>query len=157
IAPGYVGDWSVPADHNYLSPYWEPLWTELENLELTMVSHVDAFAVTKDLSGYMGGPGSAVGLMANKAVASEMVASLIVGKVFDNHPKLKLVLNETGVGWAAHLVSWMEVVVDMQYRIYDPIGLKLRPKEYFNEHVIASFLWDSCGVASRDIIGIESI
>lgn len=155
ICPGYVGDWSAPADYNYVSPYWEPLWTELENLGLVIVAHIDAFGVTKGLAGYAGN--AAVGLMSNKAVPSEMVASLIVGKVFDRHPKLKVVLNETGVGWAAHLISWMEVLMETQARVYDPLKLKLRPKEYFNKHVMASFLWDSCGVENRDIIGVESI
>jgi predicted TIM-barrel fold metal-dependent hydrolase len=156
ICPGFVGDWSHPAEHNYTSLYWEPLWKLLEDLELTIVAHVDAFAVTPGLAGYATGMGTAVNLMTGKGVAGEMFVSMMLGKVFDRHPTLKVVLNETGIGWAAHLLSWADVLWEVQPTMYKPLGLKHMPKEYFNEHVIASSLWDSVGVASRDLIGIES-
>lgn len=163
IVPGFVGDWSQPAEHSYMSAFWEPLWTELENLELTIVAHIDGFAVTDDLSGYNAdallandAAGTIAGMMTNKSVPAEMIASMIMGHVFDRHPKLQIVLNETGIGWAAHFISWSEVLFDSQAYLFDGFAFKHRPKEYFNKHVIASFLRDSCGVKNRDIIGIES-
>jgi predicted TIM-barrel fold metal-dependent hydrolase len=157
IAPGYVGDWSHPAEHDYTSLYWEPLWKALEDLEMTIVAHVDAFAVTASLAGYGSGLATHVNMMTNKSVAAEMFASMMLSKVFDRHPKLQLVFNETGVGWAAHVLSWAAVLWETQPQMYQSLRLQRMPKEYFNEHVIASFLWDSCGVANRDIIGVESL
>jgi predicted TIM-barrel fold metal-dependent hydrolase len=95
--------------------------------------------------------------MTNKSIPGEMFVSMMLAKVFDRHPKLNVVFNETGVGWAAHLLAWAEVLFETQPRLYQSLGLKRRPTEYFNAHVIASFLWDSCAVKNRDIIGVESL
>lgn len=156
IVPGYVGDWSHPAPSNYLSPYWEPLWTELERSEITIVSHIDAFAVTPGLSGYNldDRDSTLVTMMTNKSVPSEMVASMMVAKVFDRHPGLQICFNETGIGWAAHFITWVDVQVKRQTL---NLEWERSPKQYFNDHIIGSFLWDSCGVPNRDIIGVESM
>jgi predicted TIM-barrel fold metal-dependent hydrolase len=31
------------------------------------------------------------------------------------------------------------------------------PSTYFHKHISGSFLWDSCGIANREIIGTEGI
>jgi predicted TIM-barrel fold metal-dependent hydrolase len=159
IAPGYVGDWSAPADHNYTDPWWEPLWNTLEELRLPIVAHVEALTATPGMNGYLNGVASAVNMWTNKSVPGEMVSSLILGGAFERHPNLKLVLNETGAGWLAPLIAWAELCFDQSHRqkVYQPLRLSRRPKEYINDQVIASFLWDSCAVQYRDMIGTESL
>lgn len=157
IAPGKSTEWSTPADYDYTSEWWEPLWTELENLDLPVVAHVDSAVATPSITGY--GRGSLQGVVniwTNKSVASEMVASLILAKVFDRHPKLRIVLNETGIGWAAHLVPFMDVHVEMNPVIYKRFEFKRKPSEVWRDHFLVSTLWDSCGVKNRDLIGIET-
>jgi predicted TIM-barrel fold metal-dependent hydrolase len=156
--PGHIGNWSTPADHHYLDPWWEPLWTELEALDLVVVAHVDSWGATPGLAGYLGFPGqAAVNLAMNKGIAAEMVTSLIFSKTFDRHPSLRVVLNETGIGWAAHLVPWMDILMEKQPGTYTPLGLTRMPSQYWREHFIASTLWDSCGVKNRDILGLETL
>jgi predicted TIM-barrel fold metal-dependent hydrolase len=135
------------------------LWNVLEDLRLPIVSHVEALAATPGMNGYLNGMASTVNMWTNKSVPSEMVSSLILCGVFERHPNLKLVLNETGAGWLAPLISWAELCVDQSHRggVYRPLGLTRRPKEYINDQVIASFLWDTCAVKYRDDIGIESL
>jgi len=159
IAPGYVGDWSAPADRNYTDPWWEPLWNVLDDLHLPIVSHVEALAATPGMNGYLNGMASTVNMWTNKSVPSEMVSSLILCGAFERHPNLKLVLNETGAGWLAPLIAWAELCIDQSHRekVYSPLGLSRRPKEYINDHVIASFLWDTCAVKYRDDIGVDSL
>jgi len=159
IAPGKSTEWSTPANHDYMDPWWEPLWTALETLDLPVVSHVDSTTVTPSLTGpayRLPGGRPIVNLWANKSAATEMVGSLILAKVFDRHPKLRFVLNETGIGWAAHFVPWMDVHVEMNPTTYRKYEFKRKPSEVWREHFIASMLWDSCGVANRDLIGIET-
>ena len=150
--PGYVGAWSSPADLPYTSDYYTPLWSALERLGLVMVVHADAAAATKGLENY---DEAAVNLIINKTLPSEMIASLIVGHVFRDHPGLKLVCVETGVGWMAHLVSWMDVLLREHPTLYP--GFEKKPSEIFREHCYGSFLWDTIGVANKDIIGVENI
>jgi predicted TIM-barrel fold metal-dependent hydrolase len=150
--PGYEGAWSSPADHPYTSEFYEPIWRVLDELGLVLVIHPDAYAATPALQSYDQGP---VNIMINKGAASEIVVSLIVSGVFERYPRLKLLNVEGGVGWLAHLVPWMDVLFEEHPHLY--ASLPKKPSAYYYEHVYGSFLWDSCGIANRDIIGIENI
>jgi predicted TIM-barrel fold metal-dependent hydrolase len=153
--PGYYGAWSSPADLPYMSPFYEPIWQALEDNDLVMLIHADAAAATPGLSTYSAVGAAGINLIINKTLPAEAIASMIVGRVFENHPKLKLVCSETGVGWMAHLVSWMDVLQREQPSAYQ--HLKKPMSAYFHEHVFGSFLWDSCGVLNKDLIGIDNI
>jgi len=150
--PGYVGAWSSPADHPYTSEFYKPLWDVLEELQLVMVIHADAAAATQGLQDYTH-PG--LNMIINKTLPSEMIASLIVSHVFRDRPNLKLLCVETGVGWMAHLVSWMDVLVREHPTLYK--GLTEAPSATFRKHVFGSFLWDTIGISNRIVIGIENI
>jgi predicted TIM-barrel fold metal-dependent hydrolase len=108
--------------------------------------------VTPALQSYDQGP---VNVMINKTGASEIIVSLIVSGVFERHANLKLLNVEGGVGWLAHLVPWMDILFEEHRRLY--ADLPRKPSAYYYEHVYGSFLWDSCGIANRDIIGVENI
>ena len=162
VVPGFIGPWSCPADRPYFDPFYEPLWTTLAELGLAIVGHNDAFAATPGLNGYdldLDAPPKPEGLnlVINKSVPSEMIASMIWSGVFERHPDLQLTFVETGVGWMAHLVSWMDALVEAQPGIWAQLTLTEKPSHYFHQNVSASFLWDSCGIESRHIIGVESI
>ena len=150
--PGYVGAWTSPADKPYTSDYYKPLWPVLEELGLVIVVHADAAAATPGLENY-DEPG--INMIINKTLPSEMIASLIVGHVFRDYPGLKLLCVETGVGWMAHLVSWMDVLVREHPTLFT--GLTEKPSETFRKHVFGSFLWDTIGISNKDVIGIENI
>ena len=150
--PGYVGAWSCPADAPYTSPVYAPLWDELERLGLVIALHADAAAATKGLQDY---DEPSVNMIINKTMPQEMIASLFVAHVFRDHPDLKLVCIETGVGWMAHLISWMDVLVGEHPSMYP--GLTEKPSETFHRQIFGSFLWDTIGVANRDIIGVGNI
>jgi len=150
--PGYEGAWSSPADAPYTDARYLPLWKALDELGLVIVVHADAAAATPGLQNYTN-PG--INMIINKTMPSEMIASLIVGHVFRDFPNLKLVCVETGVGWMAHLVSWMDVLVKEHPSMYR--GLAELPSETFHRHVFGSFLWDTIGVFNRNMIGVDNM
>ena len=150
--PGYVGAWSCPADEPYTSAVYAPLWDELEKLGLVIVVHADAAAATDGLQDY---DEPSVNMIINKTMPQEMIASLFVTHVFRDHPGLKMLCVETGVGWMAHLWSWMDVLAREHPSMYP--GIVGRPSETLKEHVFGSFLWDTIGVANRSVIGTGNI
>ena len=150
--PGYEGAWSCPADAPYDDERYRPLWATLNDLGLVMVIHADAAAATRGLEDYSN---NAINLIINKTTASEMIATLIVKNIFHEFPNLKLVCVETGVGWMAHLVSWMKVLIEGHPYMYK--DLKGDPGDTFHKHVCGSFLWDTMGIRTRDIIGVDNI
>lgn len=121
---------------------WRALWD----------IHADAAAATEGLQNY---DNAGVNMIINKTMPSEAIASMIVAHVFRDNPGLKLVCVETGVGWMAHLVSWMDVLIREHPTMYP--GMTEMPSETFHRHVFGSFLWDSVGIANRDVIGVENI
>jgi len=150
--PGYYGAWSSPADAPYVDPRYQPLWKVLHELDLVLVIHADAAAATPGLQDYTN-PG--LNMVINKTMAGEAIASFILGNIFQHNPNLRLVCIETGVGWMAHLVSWMDVLVRKHPSMYRSlVGL---PSETFHQHVFGSFLWDTVGIENRHTIGIDNI
>jgi predicted TIM-barrel fold metal-dependent hydrolase len=150
--PGYVGAWSSPADAPYTDARYRPLWRTLNELGLIIVVHADAAAATPGLQDYTN-PG--INMIINKTMPAEMIASMIVGNVFHDFPNLKLICVETGVGWMAHLVSWMDVLVKQHPSMYR--GLAELPSETFHAHIFGSFLWDTIGVFNRSTIGVDNM
>jgi predicted TIM-barrel fold metal-dependent hydrolase len=128
------------------------VWAALDELGLAMVVHAAAAAATRGLENYDNAP---INMIINKTLPGEMIASLIVGHVFRDYRNLKLVCVETGVGWMAHLVSWMDVLVREHSAMYP--GLAELPSETFHRHVFGSFLWDTVGVLNRNIVGTDNI
>ena len=94
-------------------------------------------------------------MIINKTMAGEAIASLIIGNVFAEFPNLRLVCVETGVGWMAHLVSWMDVLVRQHPSMYR--GLAGLPSQTFHGHVFGSFLWDTVGIENRGTIGVDNM
>jgi predicted TIM-barrel fold metal-dependent hydrolase len=150
--PGYVGAWSSPADAPYTDARYRPLWEALNELGLVLVVHADAAAATPGLQDYTN-PG--INMIINKTMPAEMIASMIIGHVFRDFPNLKIVCVESGVGWMAHLVSWMDVLVKQHPSMYR--GLAELPSETFHRHVFGSFLWDTIGVFNRTTIGVDNM
>jgi len=150
--PGYEGAWSSPADAPYIDPRYKPLWAALNDLDLVMVVHADAAAATEGLQDYTHG---GLNMIINKTLPGEMIASLIVGHVFRDYPNLRLVCVETGVGWMAHFIKWMDVLQREHPAMYP--GHTERLSETFHRHVFGSFLWDTVGVLNRDVIGVNNI
>ena len=152
MVPGYEGAWSCPADAPYTDSRYKPLWAALNELGLVLVVHADAAAATKGLENY---DNPSINMIINKTLPQEMIASLIVGHVFRDYPNLKLVCVETGVGWMAHLVSWMDLLVRQQSFMFK--GLVELPSATFHRHVFGSFLWDTIGIFAKDIVGIDNM
>ena len=150
--PGYIGAWSSPAPLPYNDPYYEPFWKTINDLGLIMVVHADAAAATKGLQDY---DRPAINMIINKTMPQEMIASMIVGQVFYRYRNLRLVCVETGVGWMAHLVSWMDLLKQKQSFMFK--DLQEMPGETFHRHVFGSFLWDTIGIKNKDVVGIDNI
>lgn len=130
---------SRPGHLEYNNPAWEPFWAACEDLGMTLNTH-SGNAAPFD---YFGGPGGqdlliyeCGGWMARRAVWW-----LIHGRVFERHPKLRLVITEQFEGWWSNTLAEMDVV----YARFNVLGrepLPRLPSAYARDHVFlgASFL-----------------
>ena len=143
---------------------WEPLWTAFEETGLLLSFHVVVF----------GAGGSVIGVPAHtqdKTAGVFNTTKLFMGQfldpfvdlfawgIFERHPKLKLVMAESGVGW----LPW--IVQELDYRFWrlweareywdqrGGIDLTTKPSELFRRQVWVSFQEDHVAMSLLPFYG----
>jgi predicted TIM-barrel fold metal-dependent hydrolase len=142
---------SPPGDKPYHDPAYEPLWNVLEELDLPIHMHLGTRPLGRGLESLR-----MVNLSVNKAAMAEPIAVFIFGGILQRHPKLKLVSVESGVGWMAFLVPWLDNVFG-RHRYHTKSPLTELPSFYFHRQVYGTFIEDEVGIRNRDIIGVDNI
>ena len=151
--PTIEGPWSTPADRNYTDPWYEPLWSALEDLDLSVNMHLGARPLTEGLDYKQN---AMIAIVCNKAMMAEPITSFIFSGVLQRHPRLKVVSVESGVGWMAFLVQWMDAVFE-KHRHWTKSPLTEPPSFYFHRQVLGTFIEDPVGVNERHVIGLGNI
>jgi len=147
--PAYVD--SPPGDKAYLDPHYERLWAALADLNLPIHFHLGTRPVSRDVDKNL-----MVQISVNKTVMCEPIATFIFSGVLQRHPKLKLISVESGIGWMAFLIPWMDHVFE-RHRYHTKSLLSEPPSVYFHRQVLGTFIDDVVGVRNRDVIGVENI
>ena len=84
------------------------------------------------------------------------IAQLLVARVFDRFPDLRIMFAETNAGW----MPFSFYMMDDRYDIYrDGFGeeFKKRPSEYINAHVYFSFVRDPMAMKLRDFLPVDNL
>jgi predicted TIM-barrel fold metal-dependent hydrolase len=147
--PAYVE--SPPEDRSYLDPHYERLWSALEDLGLPIHFHLGTRPVSRGIDQNL-----MVQISVNKSAMSEPIATFIFAGILQRHPGLKLVSVESGIGWMAFLIPWMDHVFE-RHRYHTRSPLTEPPGFYFHRQVLGTFIDDVVGVRNRDIIGVDNI
>jgi predicted TIM-barrel fold metal-dependent hydrolase len=88
--------------------------------------------------------------------AMPVAASMILGGVFDRHPRLRFGMIEVGIAWVPF---FLEQANDnyMRHRFWTNSHLPMLPSEYWAQNCFASFQVDTYGLANRDRVGLDTI
>jgi predicted TIM-barrel fold metal-dependent hydrolase len=128
-------------------PRWEPLWNALEETGIILSFHVVVFTAPS------GKPNPAAGKVAGhmthaKSFVSQFIdpfVDLFAWAILERHPKLKIVIAESGVGWLPWLVEELDY---RHWRIWEGkeywetrggIPMITKPSELFKRQVYATF------------------
>ncbi|HEY2428876.1 MAG TPA: amidohydrolase family protein, partial [Acidimicrobiales bacterium] len=83
---------------------------------------------------------------------------LVFGGVFDRHPRLKVVISENGVQWLPSLIRDMESFFDTHGGAPVRSYLRMRPSEYFEQHVwVGGSLMKRYEAEMRHDVGIDRL
>jgi len=146
-------------------PRWEPLFDLLEQSGIVLSFHVTVFpGVTKAFDKYKGSPGATF-LHAKMFIEQflDPFVDLFAWGILERHPKLKIVIAESGVGW----VPW--VVEELDYRHWrlweckefwdDKGGIphKMKPSEVFQRQVYGTFQQSPTAMRLTEFWGPENL
>ena len=149
--PGRETPYAMPSEHQYNNPFWDPLWDALEELDMPAHIHVDGGPLANEFAG-----DTIVLMSVNKTMMCEPITILTCSGVLERHPKLKFVSVESGVGWMAWFVPWLDLVFE-RHRYYTGYSLKEPPSYYFHRQVYGTYIQDLVGVRTRDVTGVGNI
>jgi predicted TIM-barrel fold metal-dependent hydrolase len=86
---------------------------------------------------------------------SNVVLPLVVGRVFDHNPDLKLVLAHGDAGWLLHMLEFRDITY-IRHKHLNEFALEdseAVPSEYFRRHCWFTFSEDRSSVKNRHVIG----
>lgn len=81
---------------------------------------------------------------------------LMFSPVFHNHPDLKVLLSEGGIGWVPYMLERADQTWE-KHRFYQNIHQTIRPSELWTKHIYGCFIDDQHGIDNRYSIGIDNI
>ena len=135
---------------DYGQPHWEPLWEMINEYQIPVNFHIGAGLKTFVLDDFAWGsfgPQRKLASIATLMYMSNayMVNCFMLSGMFDRYPKLKIVSVESGCGWIPFVIEaaeyqWNEMAPD------EAKDLQRRPREYFKEHIYATFWFEDFGV-----------
>ena len=146
-------------------PRWEPLFALLEESGIVLSFHVTVFPKAGDaFDKYKGSPGATF-LHAKMFIEQflDPFVDLFAWGILERHPKLKIVIAESGVGW----VPW--VVEELDYRHWrlwecadywaDKGGIphKTKPSELFRRQVYGTFQQSPTAMRLLEFWGPENL
>jgi predicted TIM-barrel fold metal-dependent hydrolase len=148
----------APLDQNYSDPVYDPLWAEMQDLDLPITMHI--FTGTSfdcGLPDHWGAPGSTIKgyTMAHGTVVNSMI-DIICGGVTERFPRLKFVLAEFETGWVAHVKQRLDHAI---YRTpqFAVDYLTMEPSGYFDRNFWVTFEDDRAGILTRELIGVDNL
>ncbi|HJQ83793.1 MAG TPA: amidohydrolase family protein [Candidatus Binatia bacterium] len=136
-------------------PGWEPLWAACAETGLPLSFHLIGGTYLVHIK-----PGSWE-MAAFAAVApmqlDEVLATITTCGILERHPRLRVVLGESGIGWVPYVLERLETELDKyagRMRDYRPA---LRPTELFRRQVFVTFEEDRVGVDLIPHIGADNV
>ena len=135
-----------PASHehlNYNLPEFDPLWSEIQDVDLPITFHV---STGRDPRTSRGNGGAVINYAVHSlAPTMEPVANLCSSGVLDRFPDLRFGTVEAGIGW----VPWSIWALDEAYRKHHMFvrpQLEKMPSDYFRSNGFATFQEDKPGL-----------
>ena len=169
FAPGVFARPDFPPLYD---PYFEPFWSRCEDLDMTVVIHAgfgseqcEFLSKIEDIRRDMEAAGRD-DLLTEIINNSQRFFSLdlrprramwqiMLGGVFDRHPKLRLVMTEVRGDWLPETLGHLDAAFEAARA---DLPAKRRPSEYWRERCLVSLSFvHKCEVEMRHEIGVDTI
>ena len=142
---------------NWHDPYYEPLWTMLEELQVPLGFHEGAGALLPQVGEQFGANAMLKHVYCYPVEMMLAAGSFCMGGILECHPRLRVAFLEGNCGWVPFLMWRMDEHWERQGDVYAP-ELKMAPSEYFKRQCFVSAECDEVPVKYViDAIGDDRI
>ena len=144
----------------YNSPYFEPLWSAAEDLDMTISLHINTNRpADHEEFGVAGVAVAPLFFITGDYWPKLSLADMILSGVFERHPKMRVTVVEYELGWAANFVQRLDYHYDQSASGLNGYRFKgdMMPSDYFHKHCFIGTMEDGLGIKLRDIIGVDNI
>jgi predicted TIM-barrel fold metal-dependent hydrolase len=144
---------SPPESQPYSSDIYDPFWAAAQELKMPVSLH--AITGMGMESQYNWGERYMRATVLSHEVEKSF-SVLIFSGVLDRFPQLQIVSAENNIGWLPYYLQRMDRAFERQ-RVSAGFTNKLKPSEYFQRQMWATYIDDFVGVASRHFIGVDKL
>lgn len=139
----------------YTDPAYESFWAACEDLDIPLLTHTGGGDPAHGIDGPMG---IALTQMEMRFMSRRGLWQLILGGVFERHPRLKIMFTENGVTWLEDTLRDLDSLYFSESHRYLRDALSLSPSQYWTRNCFigGSFL-APYEVAARDVVGIRNL
>ena len=138
-------------------PSWTPLWKLAEEAGLPLHYHTIGPRIDYDfeaLARLQRRQAFAVHITGFQLAMSKIIMETIYGGVFEAHPKLRMVIGESGIGWIPYILDHMDLEWEDQFK---DLTLTMKPSEYWRRQCHATYQSDPIGIRLLDILGEDNV
>ena len=150
--PLYPEDQGLP---KYMDPIYDPLWSAIEEVQTPVSLHV----CPPKGRGLGADPTPARGIfqVLPPIMMSQPMTELILSGVFHRHPKLNIVLVESGLSWIPYLLERLDLCADKGDWKARGMPITNVPSDYWYSNMAATFEEDLTAMGMRDRLGVENL
>lgn len=153
LMPNLPGKMADGRNLIYNSDEYDDVWSAIEESGLPICHHLaEAFTPAEGING----EGVSVVTDFGASVFRKLFAQYTIGRIFDKHPRLKVVFAEANISWIPGTLQDAELACNSHAFRFDAIPDK-RPFWYWHNNCYATFMNDPAGLRLLDIIGSERV
>ncbi len=122
---------------NWHDPYYEPLWTALEELQVPLGFHEGAGSLLRQVGEQFGANAMLKHVYCHPVEQMLAAGSFCMGGTLERHPNLRVAFLEGNCSWVPFLLWRMDEHWERQGDVYAP-ELRMAPSEYFKRQCFVS-------------------
>jgi len=149
--PNFPSELGMP---DYHDKRYEKLWSAFEETGIVVANHLTLKDSLWDVFRRDPTPQKGIFTSLPGFAIAETLAWYILTGVLERHPKLRVVFVEPGLFWLPGYIRFLDSRMDEHYNFP---GVELKPSEYFQRQMAATFVYEPEAVDQRYALGIENI
>jgi len=150
--PLYPEDQGLP---KFWDPIYDPVWSAIEEVGMPVSLHVcppKGRGLGSDPT-----PARGVFQVMPPILMSQPMTELILSGVFQRHPRLRIVLVESGLSWIPYLLERLDLCAHKGDWKRRGMPIDNLPTDYWYQNMAATFEEDLTAMGMRDKLGVENL